>query len=69
MATNPNLIRFTAPPKLVGYLTLLARDTVLGETAHAVALTLVTIEAERRLLSDYQKVTVPTLDPVPAAEA
>lgn len=58
-----NVIRFTAPPKLVGYLALLARETMLGATANEVALALLTIEAERRLLSDYHKVTVPTADP------
>jgi hypothetical protein len=62
-AANPNLIRFTAPAKLTGYLTLLARDTILGDTAHEVALALVTAEAERRLLADYHKVAVPTAEP------
>ena len=69
MAANPNLIRFTAPAKLVGYLTLLARDTILGDTASEVALAFVTIEAERRLLADYHKMTVPTAPIPPPAPA
>jgi hypothetical protein len=65
---NPNIIQFTAPPKLVGYLTLLARDTILGSTAHEVALALLTIEAERRLLSDYHRQIVPVAEPVDGPE-
>jgi len=61
-------IRFTPPPKLLGYLTLLARDTLLGSTASEVALHLVTIEAERRLHDDYQAKAVPIADPPPKRE-
>ena len=38
---------------------------MLGATAHEVALALLTIEAERRLLTDFHKVTVPTAEPSP----
>jgi len=61
-------IRFTAPAKLVGYLNRLARDTMLGDTANEVALALLMVEAERRLLSDFHSREVPTAEePAPQA--
>jgi hypothetical protein len=60
---NPYLIRFTAPKKLVGYLNRLARDTMLGDTAHEVALALLMVEAERRLVSEFHAKEVPTAEP------
>ena len=52
-----------APAKLVGYLTLLARDTMLGTSHNEVALSLLTVEAERRWLADYHAKAIPTADP------
>ncbi len=60
MATKE--IRFTPSPKLLGYLRLLARDTMLGATANDVAEKLLTDEAERRFLDGYHAKAVPTLD-------
>jgi len=59
-------IRFTAPNKLVGYLNLLARETMLGDNANDVALALLTVEAERRLMADFQDKRVPTADAPPS---
>jgi hypothetical protein len=56
-------IRFNAPMKLVGYLELLARDTLLGASANDVALALLTVEVERRLFADYHSKTIPVTEP------
>jgi hypothetical protein len=55
-------IRFKASPKLWGYLCLLARDTMLGRNANAVAEHLLTVEAERRLAEGYHTKVVPIAD-------
>ena len=52
-------LRLSVPLKLAGYLTLLARDTMLGASMNDVAITLLTLEAERRLLSKYHAETIP----------
>ena len=61
------IIKFTAPPRLVGYLNFLARDTMLGTTANDVALHLLTVEAERRLAAEYHQQNPPSAEP-PAGE-
>lgn len=55
-------IRFTPSPKLLGYLRLLARDTMLGANQHKVAEALLTVEAERRMLDGYHAKTVPVAE-------
>jgi hypothetical protein len=55
-------VRFKASAKLMGYLRLLARDTMLGSTTNAVAEHLLTVEAERRFLEGYHAKVVPTVD-------
>ena len=63
MSGSAKEIRFTPSPKLMGYLWLLARDTMLGETANDVAERLLTVEAERRFLEGYHAKTIPTAAP------
>lgn len=53
-------LRFWAPEKLAGYLTLLARETMLGASMNDVALRLLTDEAERKLAARYHEQVVPT---------
>lgn len=46
----------------MGYLRVLARETMLGATPNAVAEHLLTVEAERRFLENYHSRTVPTAE-------
>jgi hypothetical protein len=55
-------IRFRPSPILLGYLRVLARDTLLGATPKKVAETLLTIEVERRFLEGYHTKIVPTAE-------
>lgn len=56
-------LRFSVPAKLAGYLTLLARDTMVGASVNDVAVALLSAEAERRLLAGFHTVIVPIAEP------
>jgi hypothetical protein len=60
---DPKEVRFTPSAKVMGYLRRLAQDTLLGSTVNEVALMLLTVELERRLLADYHLKIVPTIEP------
>ena len=62
-------IRFTPSAKLMGYLRLLVRETMLGRNPNAVAEHLLTIAAERRFLEGYHTKVVPTADAGPSEKA